>query len=81
MTSRVLPDGTWRLRLTNGGPAIAADVLPRVFDLFYSTKPGGTGVGLALCQRIVHEHHGEIGIESSPAAGTTVTITLPAAGG
>lgn len=80
MTSRALPDGAWRLQLTNGGPAIPADVLPRVFDLFYSTRPGGTGVGLALCQRIVHEHHGEIGIESSPAAGTTVTITLPAAG-
>ena len=75
--STVLPNGAWRCRLHNPGPAIPQGVLPRVFELFYSTKPGGTGIGLALCQRIVEEHRGTIALESTPEAGTTVTIVLP----
>ena len=50
-----------------------------MFEIFYSTKPGGTGIGLALCQRIIDEHRGTIVLESAPEAGTAVTITLPAA--
>jgi signal transduction histidine kinase len=73
-----MPHGVWRVRLTNGGPAIPPEVLPRVFEIFFSTKTGGTGIGLALCQRIVEEHRGTIGLESTPESGTTVTITLPA---
>jgi signal transduction histidine kinase len=76
--STVLPSGAWRLRLTNDGPAIPPDVLARVFEIFYSNKPGGTGIGRALC-RIVEEHRGEIALDSSPEHGTTVTITLPRA--
>ncbi|MFN9214685.1 MAG: ATP-binding protein [Gemmatimonadota bacterium] len=78
MQSQVLTTGTWRFRLTNGGMAIPPEVLPRVFEIFFSTKSGGTGIGLALCQRIVEDHGGTIGIESTPEAGTTVTLTLPA---
>lgn len=81
MQSQVLTTGTWRFRLTNGGMAIPPEVLPRVFEIFYSTKSGGTGIGLALCQRIVEDHGGTIGIESAPDTGTTVTITIPAVGG
>lgn len=80
MQSQVAPNGSWRFRLTNGGPAIPQDVLPRVFEVFYSNKPGGTGIGLALCQRIIEEHRGEIGIDSTPETGTTLTIALPAIG-
>lgn len=74
------PLGGWRCRLTNGGPAIPPDVLPHVFEFFYSTKTGGTGIGLALCQRIMDEHGGTIAIESAPEVGTTLTMTLPPAG-
>jgi|SRR5690348_15978434 len=70
--------GAWRCRLHNEGPPIPPEVLPRVFDLFFSTKPGGTGVGLALCQRIVEEHGGMIALESTADTGTNVTISLPA---
>jgi signal transduction histidine kinase len=53
-------------------------MLPRVFELFLSTKPGSTGVGLAIAQRIVEEHHhGSIAIQSDRQTGTTVTVTLP----
>ena len=77
LTSASLPNGNWRCHLHNSGPAIAPEVLPRVFELFFSTKPGGTGIGLALCQRVVEEHGGTIAIESTAEAGTTLTIVLP----
>jgi two-component system, NtrC family, sensor histidine kinase AtoS len=75
--SSVLPDGAWRCRLHNGGAEIPADMLPRVFDLFLTTKPGGTGIGLALCRRIVEQHDGTITLESAPEHGTTATLVLP----
>jgi signal transduction histidine kinase len=75
-TSQLL-NGAWRCRLHNAGAAIPPDVLPRVFEIFYSTKPGGTGLGLALCQRIVEEHGGTIALESAPDCGTAATIILP----
>jgi len=77
LTSTVRPSGAWRCRLHNDGPPIAPDLLPRVFELFFSTKPGSAGVGLALCQRILDDHGGAITIESTADNGTTVTITLP----
>jgi signal transduction histidine kinase len=75
--SHVMATGGWRVRLHNGGPSIPPEVLPHVFELFYSTKSGGTGIGLALCQRILDDHGGTINIDSVPERGTTVTVTLP----
>lgn len=78
LRSRRLADGSWRCALWNEGEPIPADALPRVFELFFSTRPGASGVGLAISERIVHEHHGTIAIESAAERGTTVTVTLPA---
>jgi signal transduction histidine kinase len=80
LVSQLSPAGAWRCRLSNAGQAIPPEVLPRVFEFFYSTKPGGTGIGLALCQRIMDEHLGTITIDSTPEAGTSLTLTLPPAG-
>ena len=77
LVSTLLANGAWKCRLHNGGPAIPPDALARVFEIFYSSKPGGTGIGLALCQRIVDEHGGTISIESAPETGTAVTVMLP----
>lgn len=79
LQSFALPNGGWRCRLTNGGAPIPADVLPRVFEPFLSTKPGATGVGLALARRIVEEHQGTVGIESRADLGTVTSISLPVA--
>jgi signal transduction histidine kinase len=79
LQSTVLPNGGWRCRLTNGGPPIQAEMLPRVFEPFLSTKPGSSGVGLALAQRIIEEHQGTIAIESATETGTTVIVSLPSA--
>jgi PAS domain S-box-containing protein len=70
------------IRLTVGdtGPGISADVLPRIFDPFYTTKPEGTGLGLSISYGIVRDHKGTIEVESSPGRGVTFTLTFPAAG-
>ena len=62
----------------DAGAGIAPDVLPRVFDPFFTTKDGGTGLGLSISHTIVHDHGGRIEIDSSPGAGATVSVILPA---
>jgi signal transduction histidine kinase len=69
--------GGWRCRIHNLGPTIPAEALPRVFELFFSMKSGGTGIGLALCRRIIEDHNGSILIESQADVGTAVTMILP----
>lgn len=49
----------------------------KVFDVFFTRRPGGAGLGLALVQRIIDEYQGFIRLESEPGKGTTFTITLP----
>jgi signal transduction histidine kinase len=65
--------------LTDEGPGIPDDVLPRVFDPFFTTKPPGegTGLGLAIAQGIVVDHGGRIEISSREGVGATVRVVLP----
>jgi PAS domain S-box-containing protein len=64
------------VRITDTGPGIPAELLPRIFEPHFTTKKDGHGFGLVICERIVKNHKGEISVESSPE-GTTFTITLP----
>jgi two-component system sensor histidine kinase HydH len=59
------------------GPGIPSDVLPRVFDPFFTTREKGTGLGLSISHTIVRDHGGWIDIDSAPGHGCTVRVTLP----
>jgi signal transduction histidine kinase len=61
----------------DNGVGIPADALPRLFDPFFSTKEGGSGLGLALTQQIVRDHGGEIHVASRVGRGTTFTLSVP----
>jgi two-component system, NtrC family, sensor histidine kinase HydH len=66
------------LSVRDSGPGIAADVLPRLFEPFVSTKDTGTGLGLNVSRRVVREHGGEITGRNRPEGGAVFTVTLPA---
>jgi len=67
------------IAVVDDGPGISGERIERVFDLFYTTKPTGTGVGLALAKRLVERQGGSIDVASRPGAGTTFTLRLPCA--
>ncbi|ELY64062.1 sensor histidine kinase [Natronococcus jeotgali] len=74
-------DGRWVISVSDAGIGIEPDDHERVFDVFERLHSheahAGTGIGLALCQRVVERHGGEIWIEPDPEEGTTFRLTLP----
>lgn len=66
------------LSITDNGCGIPQNIRERIFDPFFSTKPTGTGLGMAIARRIVDSHQGTIEIDSSEGSGTTVTLLFPA---
>jgi signal transduction histidine kinase/ActR/RegA family two-component response regulator len=75
------PDPRVRISIRDYGCGIPADVLPRIFDPYFTTKPGNSGLGLATAYAIVAKHGGYISVESKPGDGTVFTIDLPASHG
>jgi signal transduction histidine kinase len=69
--------GGHAIEVRDTGRGIDPDDLPKIFDLYFTTKPEGTGVGLAVTQQIVTAHGGTLEVESEPGSGTTMTIRLP----
>jgi two-component system, NtrC family, sensor histidine kinase PilS len=67
------------LEIRDSGPGIPRDQIDRIFEPFYSTKAGGTGLGLATVARIVADHRGVITVASDAAHGATFTVRLPLA--
>ena len=71
-------DDTVVLEVTDDGPGIPRPEQSKIFDLFYSTRKGGTGLGLAIVRRIAQAHGADLSVVSSPGAGTTLSVALPA---
>ncbi len=69
--------GQVTVTIHNDGAAIAPEVLPLLTRPFFTTKPSGNGLGLAITKRIVEAHQGQLAIASSPDSGTTVALHLP----
>ena len=65
------------VRISDTGEGIAAELLPQVFYPYFTTKPGGTGIGLAISQKIIADHGGSIELESEIGKGTTVILQFP----
>lgn len=70
-------DAELQIILRDNGPGINEETKKRMFNLYYTTKAKGTGIGLSIVQRIVYEHGGIIEVESTPGEGTTFIIRLP----
>lgn len=64
------------VKIEDNGPGISQEVAARMFEPFFSTKPKGIGMGLAICRSIVEAHNGRIWAENSPEGGATFQFTL-----
>lgn len=77
LLSTVREPGAVLVRVTDTGAGIAAELQPRVFEPYFSTKKAGTGLGLPTVRRVVEEHGGTVSLQSEVGKGTQFTITLP----
>lgn len=66
-----------RIRIADVGVGISAELLPRVFEPFVSTKRRGTGLGLAMVRRVTRDHGGAVSVRSTPGQGAEFTLWLP----
>ena len=69
--------GFAEISVTDLGPGIPQQDIPRIFDLYFTTKKGGTGLGLPLAYRAIDLHNGTMDVQSEVGAGTTIRIRLP----
>ena len=69
--------GAVRVDVTDTGPGIPPEVLPRIFDAYFSSKKTGTGLGLPIARRIVEEHGGMLQVHTEVGKGTRFTIWFP----
>ena len=70
-------DGFVKIQVRDNGPGIEQERLETIFRPYWSSRAGGTGLGLPVTRRIVEAHHGEISVQSTPGEGTCFEIVLP----
>jgi signal transduction histidine kinase len=69
-------DGRIELGVSDNGPGIAPELVPRIFDPHFSTRSSGTGLGLAIVKRLVESWGGSVNVDSRPGSGTTFRIHI-----
>lgn len=74
---RVLGEDRVTIHVIDTGPGIAPDAVDKIFQPYFSTKRGGTGLGLPTTRRIVEEHGGQLEVHSAPGRGTDFSVSLP----
>lgn len=78
---RTRQDGGWaEVAVEDSGQGIEADILPHIFDPYFTTRSRGVGLGLAIAHRIVEGHQGTMDVETTAGKGTTMIVRLPLAG-
>jgi signal transduction histidine kinase len=76
--TRLEPGGVVKVAVNDAGGGIPPAELEQIFTMYYTTKPGGSGIGLHLVRRVVDMHNGDVEILSQVGVGTTVQVRLPA---
>jgi two-component system sensor histidine kinase AtoS len=71
------PSNTIWITVSDTGKGFAENMLSKIFQPFFTTKPKGTGLGMAIVKRLVEQHGGSIAVESSPGKGTSIIFSLP----
>ncbi len=72
-----VPAGRVEVSVRDNGAGVSATVAERMFDAFFTTKPDGLGMGLAISRAIVESHHGRLWVVPDPGGGVTVSFVLP----
>jgi signal transduction histidine kinase len=67
------------LRISDQGPGIPREIREKIFDLYFTTKSGGSGIGLAMTYRILQLHYGSVEVQSSSEDGTEFLLRIPIA--
>jgi signal transduction histidine kinase len=75
--SRLNPEGELVILISDTGIGLPADDTEKIFDAFHTTKPQGTGMGLAITRSIVESHGGRVWATRNPELGATFHFTLP----
>ncbi|GJL59326.1 MAG: hypothetical protein NPIRA03_21830 [Nitrospirales bacterium] len=76
-SSSLIPGNYVRVSFEDQGNGIEARQLPNIFDPYYTTKPGASGLGLATAHSIIQQHHGHISVTSTVGIGTTFSVYIP----
>ena len=77
MIRTAVHDQTVQLDIIDTGPGIEPEKQRQIFTPYFTTKPGGSGLGLPMCRRIIEEHQGHLDLHSEPPKGSNFRITLP----
>jgi hypothetical protein len=77
ITAKVIDDRMLEVAVADHGSGLAEEDMERIFTPFFTTKPDGMGIGLAICRSIIEFHQGRLWVEAGPDGGTIFRFTVP----